>query len=75
MNSKSEPLENWVVQFDTERMEFKNFGAAITYADSLALSRALVKHIDPAQQLIELTENRQKLNYEFDYYVHRASDS
>ncbi|HEY9679306.1 MAG TPA: hypothetical protein V6C76_14965 [Drouetiella sp.] len=67
------PLD-WVVRFDKEQIEFKNFTSAVTYADSLALRRTLVKQIDPVQQLIDLVEDKRRMNYEFDHYP-RRSDS
>lgn len=58
---------NWLVRFDSEQMEFANFTAAVTYADSLALRRTLVKRITPGQQLIELSEDKRKMSY-VDYF-------
>lgn len=68
MNNESGTLDNWVVRFDREQIEFKNFMAAVSYADSLALRRTLVKHIDPELQLIELAEDSRRMSYEFDYH-------
>jgi hypothetical protein len=75
MNEQTDPPSSWVVRFDAEQIEFQNFSAAVTYADSLALRRTLVKHIDPVQQLIDLAEDRRKMNYQFDYQVNRRPDS
>ncbi|HEY9732000.1 MAG TPA: hypothetical protein V6C89_08810 [Drouetiella sp.] len=59
---------NWLVRFDAEQLEFANFTAAVTYADSLALRRTLVKRISPDQQLIELSEDKRKMSY-VDYFA------
>jgi hypothetical protein len=75
MNNHTDPPASWVVRFDAEQIEFQNFSDAVTYADSLALRRTLVKHIDPVQQLIELAEDRRRMNYQFEYQVHRYRDS
>lgn len=58
---------SWMVRFDSEQLEFANFTAAVTYADSLALRRTLVKRITPEQQLIELSEDKRKMSY-VDYF-------
>ncbi|MFN8553748.1 MAG: hypothetical protein U0103_19925 [Candidatus Obscuribacterales bacterium] len=58
---------NWMVRFDSEQLEFANFTAAVTYADSLASRRTLVKRITPEQQLIELSEDKRKMSY-VDYF-------
>lgn len=59
----NEACATWVVRFDQEQLEFANFTAAVTYADSLALRRTLVKRITPEQQLIELSEDNRKMSY------------
>ncbi len=59
----NETCATWVVRFDQEQLEFANFTAAVTYADSLALRRTLVKRITPEQQLIELSEDNRKMSY------------
>lgn len=58
---------NWLVRFDSEQLEFANFTAAVTYADSLALRRTLVKRITPEEQLIELSEDKRRMGYEFEF--------
>lgn len=65
----SDNHSQWLVSFDTEQVEFKNFTSAIRYADSLARRKALVKTILPDKHIIELSEAKRKMGYEFDIVI------
>ena len=59
-------LTPWTVRIGDETLPLKNFSAAIAYADGLASSKGLVKHIHPERKLISLVpQNRMNLVYDF----------
>jgi hypothetical protein len=73
MTDHVDTINKWVVRFGEEQIEFANFSAAVSYADSLALRRALIKQIDPIHQLIELGENKHKRISEYQADDHGCS--
>ncbi len=75
MSIEPNVADKWVVQFDADQLEFSNFGAAVAYADSLALTRSLVKLIDPVQHLIQLAEQRTRIDGDLHNHVNSRMDS